>query len=148
VRVPEIAYRFSWPTDTSGPTFQVIARDFNVSTAAVTITHSLTGLAKDRVLVLTNASLYATPGATQAVVTLQLYAFTGAGMQHQVMRESPLQVADQIESMNWQGEIFIQGRGVSTNLWLIATFDAGVNANRLQAGFDGVVIPRGNTAAY
>lgn len=147
--VPEISYRYIYPKDVAGPTFEILSRLIVTSIANATATAVIQGIPKDRILVLANVSVEIVPGATQAATAARVRAFTSAAAAFLIEHNVYPATADAIEVLNWTGSIFIPGRGEDeTTVEVSAFFDAGVNANVTTVGVHGIVIPRGNSAAF
>lgn len=145
---PDLTYAYRQPKDVSGPTFEVMSRQGDESDTATGVTFTLTGLPKDRMLVLSNVCILMIPGATQSVTALSVSATTPAGLVFDISRFNQA-AATGSRSHNWQGEVFLLGGGRGANLLTItATFDAGANSNRLIASIFGVVIPRANAGPF
>jgi len=149
VQAPEITYRYIYPKDVAGPTFEIVTRSLALSSAAIPLVINFTGIPKDKILVLTNAAIQANPGATQAVVLIALQGFSSAGAIFEINVDLFVPDADVPRTMNWQGAVYIAG-GVegANNVRLAVDFDAGANANSINLSFTGVVIPRGNAAIF
>lgn len=146
---PDFTYSFRQPKDVTGPTFEPLYRQDDQSTAATILDFVLVDLAKDRMLVLSNLTLRARPGAGNTVTSVQLVAFTAARLEFDIARLTPVQAADQDITLNWQGQVFIMGGGANSNLLRArAIFDLGVVPNQMRVGIHGVVIPRANAAAF
>ncbi|MEE8609034.1 MAG: hypothetical protein V3S55_15630 [Nitrospiraceae bacterium] len=149
MRAPEITYRYLYPKDVAGPTFEVLIRALNFSDTATVVPILFTGIPKDKILVLTNAMLQADPGATQACTRLTLSGFSSAGALFDIAGVSPDANADEVITLNWQGELFLSGgvEGQSV-VRANAVYDAGVAANRIDLSFHGIVIPKANVAIF
>ena len=147
--VPDIAYAFSRPTDTAGPTFEILTRQEQISTAALLIEILLTDIPKDRVVVLSNVSMRADPGSGQAIDELAIQGVTQAGLNFDIKSQF-VDLANNIRgNLDWQGEVFIQGAGDgNTTLRAFALFDVAAAANLFQCSFHGVIIPHGNVGAF
>lgn len=131
------------------PTLETLARQSSSAATASSITIDFTGLAKDKILVLTNVSGRIQPGTSQFVVSIQVGGFTAAGARFDVFRNGFPATDDLDQWYNWQGEVMVRGRGgVLPTLRVTSIFDAGVANNQLAFGFMGYVIPRGNVAEY
>jgi len=149
MRLPELCYRFLYPKDTSGPTFELDPMQLDTAAAAASQTITFTGPAKDRVFVLTNVQMDLTPGATQSAIRALLSGITPGGLAFNIVQESFLVDADERRQLNWQGEVMIGGSGVeNTILTAIGQFSAGVASNALGVAVFGYVIPRGNIAPF
>lgn len=149
MRAPELTYRYIYRIDTAGPTFEVLARVFNASGAATLVSINLTGVPKNKVLVLTNVTALSNPGATQAVTAITISMFTSAAAQVNVVQETFPVDADENQTLNWQGEIFIPGRGGTfPSVGMSSSYDAGVASNICGFALQGVIIPRGNIATF
>lgn len=148
MKQPDITYRFARPIDTASPTFEVYSRTDSDTQAAIGVSVGFFGLPKDRVLVLSNATLLADPGATQNVSDMRMEFLTATGLNVPFAR-GQAGAGDQRRIENWQGEIYIFGQGPDLfNLLFNATFNAAVNPNLLNASASGVVIPRANMASF
>jgi len=149
VRAPDITYRYIYPIDVAGPTFEVIARTLNAADTATLVSNNLRGIPMNKVLVLTNVTCFTNPGATQGVTAITVSMFTSAGAQINVASEQFVVVADQNQALNWQGEVYIPGRGEgNSSVGFSAQYDAAVNSNSAVFHLQGVVIPRGNVATF
>jgi len=149
VIAPEIAYRFQYQRDVAGPTFEIFHRNITASATSVTVVGTLGIVPLNKILVLSNFVIFANPGATQAIDSLRLSIFGPAGAETNVWRFVTPGTADADVAETWQGEVFIFGRrDAATNIQVRGNFDAGVNSNVIQVGLSGVVIPRGNAAAF
>jgi len=149
VRAPDITYRYIYAIDTAGPTFEVVARGLTVSATNVIAAINFTGVPKNKVLVLTNATLHGNPGATQACIALTLSMRTSANAEINVHQETFPVDADENQTANWIGEIYIPGRGEGNpSVGFTSVYDAGVAANVGNFALHGVIIPRGNVATF
>ena len=150
MRFPGIAYSFQRPTDVNTPTALILSRHFQISGGGLTLLEFLfSDLAKDRVLVLTNVSVIAQPGAAQFVREMKIQAFSQGVENFNVDQRLPLGVVDQDEVLNWQGEVYIQGGGPDTDTIRIFTFyNSAVAANAMTVGIHGIIIPRGNLGGF
>jgi len=149
VIVPDIAYRYIYPKDTSGPTLELYARNAFVTDTSASITINLDEIPKDKCLIISNATINGVPGATQTIDRLQLQGFTHAGVGFNVVDVFPVAAAAQQVAENWQGEVWVLGRGdAGVSFRVIATFNAGVNANSVGLGVTGVLIPRANLSVF
>jgi len=149
MRAPEITYRFGLPVNIMGSTIQTIVRQISVADTATTVTASLTGIPKDKILILANAVLEGIPGATQGVTTMALRGRTIAAAAFTIALSTPVVVADQPIAENWSGEVWIAGAGENaTTVELIGVFDAGVASNSVFMHLSGLVIPKGIVAVF
>lgn len=145
---PDITYRYIYPIDSAGPTFEILSRVLNNTDTSGTIVVELTGIPKNKVLVLSNASLFADPGAAQTLLTMDLSGLTAAGALFPIVTGAPDVVAKR-QALNWSGAAYIPGRGdTDPSLRLTAVFDLGVAGNFAQMSVHGVVIPRGNASSF
>lgn len=136
-------------TDVSGPTALILSRHFQLSAGATLLEFFFSDLPKDRVLVLSNVSLLAAPGATQAGRAMSIQAFSQGVENFNIDQRIPLFVADINQVLNWQGEVYIQGGGPGTDtLRIFTVFSAGANANAITVGVHGMIIPRGNLGGF
>ena len=146
---PGIAYAFQRPTDTAGPTALILSRHFQSSSGITLVEFLFSDLSKDRVLVLTNVSIIADPGAAQGVREIKIQALSQGQENFTIDARIPLNIADQIEVLNWQGEVYIQGGGPGTNtLRIFSFYSAAVAANTMTVGIHGIIIPRGNLGGF
>lgn len=146
---PDLTYRYIYRRDTAGPTFEVFNRSLSSSAASANTTIDVAGIPKDRVLVLTNAVMRGAPGATQSCKELLVAAISVAGIETWLRYESFADDADENKGLNWKGAAYIQSRGPDENSILLRfVYDAGVNANGQLAFLHGIIIPRGNVAAF
>lgn len=149
MRAPDITYGYTAPTDTAGPTFEVVARTIQLSSGALTIDFNELQLPKDRIFVLTNVSMHASPGATQSVALMFVQIRTQTGVLIDIAREDFVLLANQFQNLNWDGEVYVQGGGPpASSLRLFGQFNADANANLLVASYTGIVIPHGNAGAF
>jgi len=146
--VPEIAYRYIYPRDVAGPTFEIMSRSGSTADTAVAVTRQITGVPKDRVLCLSNLAAFINPGATQAGTSIVISGFTQAAASFRIVSDTFVIVADLNHDVAWAGQVFLPGRGDDPVLTVTGNFDAGVNSNSLSFAMQGVVIPRGNSAAF
>jgi len=149
MRIPEIAYRYLRAIDTAGPTLEVWTRhSTDAGTAASrSITHA--SIPKNKILILFNVTMVATPGATQSVTSINFTATTPAGLGWNVCFESFEVEADARRATCWNGEVWIGGRGEGVeSITATAGFDAGVASNALTASFQGIVVPKANVASF
>lgn len=149
MQVPEIAYNFAVPKDTAGPMFEVFVRQLSDAGTASTFTIDVTGIPKDRILVLTNIMGASIPGATQWMTSMNMLGFTAAGLSWNITYQPRPLTADRTELLNWAGTVYLMGPGASETIFRAAFgFNAGVNSNNVSVGLHGIVIPRGNSAQY
>jgi len=149
VKAPEITYRFQYPRDVAGPTFEVLHRVQNADASSTSVALQLSIIPKDKILVLSNISIQAIPGATQACEDIRFSAFTPAALEFNISRFVAAGTADTSVAFNWQGEVYIHGRADNANnVQAAAIFDAGANSNGIRVTFSGIVIPRGNAALF
>jgi len=149
VRAPGITYRFIRQIDTAGPTFELVSRDLNAAASATEVTTTLTGVPKNKILVLSNVSVIALPGATFSCIAIQLAGFTGAGARLLIQQERFAVDADETKTLNWQGEIWLPGRGgTDISVEVEGTFTSGAASNSIFIGLFGIIIPRGNASQF
>jgi len=149
MRAPGITYRFNVPTDVAGPTLELFSRNANNADTAVSVAVNLPGVAKDRILFLTNIIMDLIPGATQAVTRASIVITTPAMLAFQISNDAFPVVADLRRGHLWTGDVAVGGGGVEvTTISMTGTFDAGVASNTVSVGVFGYVIPRGNIAPY
>lgn len=149
MQVPEITYRYIYPRDVAGPTFEVLSRQLSLVASASPLEVNVIGIPKDKIFVLTNFSMEGNPGSTQACVLLQVRGLTQAGTDFHVNTANFAVTADLTQNAVWQGGVYLQGRGEDQNsVRFLAFFDATTNGNTLGVGVQGIVIPRGNYSAF
>lgn len=149
MRAPEICWHFAQPKDTAGPTFEVLAREFDLTGLLLSISLALVGIPKDKILVLTNGSIMCNPGAAQTVTLMELSGFSAAGLRVEIAQQRPEAVVAQDRTLNWAGEVYLMGRGDGeATVRMSGTFDANANNNTLEGFLYGVVVPRGNAAPF
>lgn len=145
---PELTYAFT-PKDLTSVFTELVHRGNQETDTATTLTMSLSGIPQDRMLMLANVTIDAVPGATQAVTQILLQIETHAALQSAIARERFVVAADVDRTLNWQGQVFVLGQGAGNDSVIASiSFDAGVNANVARASFSGVIVPRGNIAAF
>lgn len=149
MRAPPLTYRFSVQKDTAGVTLEVLSQTFRHVGSDNPAVLQLDSIPKDKILILTNAVLLALPGATQIVHAVSLQGQTAAGALFDIEVNRPLRVADQDETINWDGEVWIPGAGLG-NPTVFARFqyNAVVNDNQSDLAVHGLLIPRGNTGVF
>lgn len=148
MRAPDITYQYRMPIDTASPTFELYQRAASDTQSAVGVSVGFFGLPKDKVLVLSNAVIVANPGATIVVVSARMEFLSASGL-NVSFAEFEQGVADRTKRFNWQGEIYVMGRGEDQfHLLFNATFSAATSGNFLGADVAGVVIPRANIASF
>jgi len=149
MKAPDITYRYLYPKDVSGPTFEIVSRNDGGAVTATSRTFTFAEIPKDKVLVLSNFMSTATPGATQAVTSITLSAFTSSGQEWTIVGQSFVVAADVVQTLAWDGVVYVAGREPgAANLRMVGTFDAGVASNAINFNFHGFVIPRGNAAIF
>lgn len=149
MRAPNQAFQFVSNKDVAGQTFEIISRTFGLADTDAGAEFIIDGIPKDKILVLTNVSMQARPGAGQHIVDMAVQGITAAGLIFDIATERPLIDADQSRSLNWQGEVYIIGTGSGNRtVRLVWTYDAGVASNASNAGVHGIVVPRGNSASF
>ena len=147
--VPDITYRFVAPTDTSGPTFEIVSRQESLSGGPALTVLTLSDIPKDRILVLSNCELIGIPGATQNVLEMKIQGVTQAGLIFDIDADVRAGNADDSRDIGWHGQIWIQGGGDGTDTVRVSVlFNAVVNANTVTVGIHGIIIPHGNAGAY
>jgi len=149
MRAPEITYRFLSPIDVASPTYELWTRVTSGALANVNVIAFTLGIAKERVLVLNNIACEGFPGAAQACTAIRVVGITQAGQEFSIIRERFAASANAGQNVNWQGDIWIAGRGTGENIIIArAEFDAGVAINNIAMDLQGAVIPRGNVATF
>lgn len=146
---PDIAYAFRQPKDISGPTMEVLCRHLDSAASATVIDLLITDLPKDRMLILGNVTMRGSPGATQHVASLQIIGITAAGLEFDIARLTPVLTADLIQTLNWQGGIYLMGGGLdTTTIRVRGVFNSGTNSNSVRTGIHGIVVPRANVSPF
>lgn len=148
MRVPDIAYRFLWPIDTSGPTLETITRNISQASAASILDQTITGIPGDKILVLTNAFIAAEPNGAQGCVEMHMSVFTGAGSETIFAQRFPTTGTGAEEVLNWSGEIWMRGRDPGGASMRFHTTFSGALANVMRGAIQGFIIPRGNVAPF
>lgn len=149
MRAPGITYQFVREKDTAGPSFEVANRTLQESGSNNPIELVFNDLAKDKILVLTNVTVDANPGATQFVTDLLINGRTGTGTEFGIARATPVFNADESHSLNWSGSVYIIGNQAGEDsLRFRAFFNANANANAFTVSWSGIIIPRGNAALF
>jgi len=146
---PDLTYAFRQPKDVSGPTFEAMSRTGDTAATSNNLTFTVDGLAKDKLLALSNVCVVAIPGATQGVISISLSAMTPALLSFDIARFNEALVADLNRQLTWAGQVYLLGGGPGSNqITVAASFDAGVASNRMIVGLHGVVIPRANASPF
>jgi len=149
VRPPQLTYQFTVPTDVAGQTLQFLNKVDQRSGGAALDEFFLIDVPKDKILILTNATLAAVPGATQSVSDMSIQGVSGTGEIFDIARRLGEVVADEDRTLNWSGELWIAGAGAgNASLRFFNLFSAVANANLSRVGFSGFIIPRGNAGAF
>lgn len=149
MRAPPITYRFNYPRDIAGQTFQPLYRHVSESASTAVVTASFAGIPRDKVLVLSNACVECTPGATQSCINIVLRGHAPAGIAFNIAMEFFPVDADEAHSLNWSGEIFLVGnRQGNINVRAFGVFDANANANLTILSLYGVVVPLANVGPF
>jgi len=149
VRVPEIVYRLARDPASSGPLMELFSRRAITTASSASISVSINGPAKDKILVVTNISLDINPGALQQITRAVISGRTPGGVIWLLHSEGFTEVDDFRTGMNWTGEVMIGGGGVDRSILIIdSVFDGGANANAVTVGVFGYIIPRGNIAPF
>jgi len=148
VRAPDITYGFSVAKDTAGPTFEIF-HAIDQRSGGVSVDEFVqTGLAKDRALVLTNATVTANPGSSQLVVEMKIQIVTHTGVIVDLQVDTLNRTGGDDAFMNWQGEVYLLGGGDGADfLRSFAQYSSVTVANTTTVSWSGVVVPRGNIAA-
>lgn len=149
MRTPDITYRFMVPSDTASPTFEVYTRNRTDTQNAVGLSVGFAGVPKDRVLVLTNATMTANPGVGATVIATRMEYLNAFGLNQAFNRTAAGPPINTNVAANWNGEIYIIGQGPDIfNVTFNVTFDIAAAANTVRGHATGVVIPRGNIATF
>jgi len=147
--VPDIAYRYLYRIDTASPTLEIVSRELSASAAALTVTVALTGVPANKILVVSNLTASCNPGAGLACTFIQMAGFTAAGARYLIHQSNFVTTVDVIQEANWQGEVWSPGRGEGvSSIEITGVFNSLAAANAVTIGLFGIIIPRGNTAAF
>jgi len=137
------------PQPFRGPTLETLARKDSPFANALVVTSTFSGLAQDKILVLTNMSGAAQPGAGTGVTQVEIHGFGAAGTAFNIYRKYYAATDDVDVVFNWQGEIMVRGRGTGNDTLICeATFDLATASNVLRFSYMGYIIPRANVAEY
>lgn len=146
---PDVTYKFLYPKDVSGPTFELESVFNSLTLTAASATFSYLGVAKDRVFIVTAVTISGIPTGTESCIRLNAAGITPGGVVFNFLEENFVAVAAQRQSANWQGAVYIGGSGAQNEIVRIsASFSAGVLTKDLRSNIHGIVIPRGNIAPY
>lgn len=149
MRAPDITYRYAYPRDVAGNTLELLSRRGDVSATATTVFSRISNLSKDKILCLSNVSVLALPGLTNAVTDITIAGITAAGQTFAIAELRPVIVTDLVQAHDWSGSVYIPGGGDGTvQLEISGAFDAGVASNRIITGVHGFIVPRGNIAQF
>lgn len=148
MRAPNIAYQFTSPTDTAGPSFEIFNHHERISTGVTLMEFLVGGIAKDRVLVLSNACAFGQPDPVQFIRSIELQYITQAGLNVLFASDFVEEAAGIDKSLNWSGEIWIQGGNEANFLRVLIAFNTNALSNTGQVGFSGIIVPRGNAGAF
>jgi len=146
---PELLFRLARAPASSGPLIELFSVRASSAGAAASHSAPLTGVAKDKVIILQNLSVDMSPGATQAFVRVVFSGRTPAGAIFTIAQRGFTAVADLRSGFDWSGEVAIGGGGVTfASILIDVVFDAGVASNAITSNAFGYVIPRGNIAPF
>lgn len=150
MRAPQQAYHFAVPKDVASPTFELVNRKVDAELGAASSSMELLNdLAKDRSLIITNASVRAIPDPLNLVTQIVIIATSGPGADFVIARAMPTVAVDVPVVLNWVGELYTLGGGEgTTSIRALIFFDGAGAANTGDANFSGIVIPRGNIANF
>jgi len=149
MRPPPLTYIFTTPVDTAGATIEVVNRTVQISTSNQQLELLELTVPKDKIFILSNATLDCNPGAAQFTQELRIEGRTQTGFFFGIANQEFDPTVQDQASLNWSGEVWIHGGGQeTTTLRFFARFDAGVAANFLRAEYSGFVIPRGNAGIF
>lgn len=149
MRAPEISYRFTTAVNTAGPTLELFSRSVTVAAADNEFTADITGPGVDRILCLTNIAVEAIPGGALSVTRMRINAFTPGGLEFAIATDAVPAVASLRQELNWQGEVYIGGAGVTTRILAASVvFSANTSTNNIRISVFGFIIPKGNIAPY
>jgi len=149
MRAPNIAYAFTSPKDTAGPTLEHVNRTLQVSSSDDPQELFDLEVPKDRIFIVSNILVECNPGGGQNVITVLAEGRTQTQFFFGIAGKRGVFVADESVTLNWSGEVWIAGGGQgTTTLRFFCDFNSGVNSNFLRASYSGIVIPRGNAGAF
>lgn len=147
--VPDIAYRFVAPTDTAGPSFEILSRQQSLSGGPILTVLTVSDIPKDRILVLSNVELIGEPGATQNVEEMKIQGVTQAGLIFDIDADVRSGSADDSRDIGWHGQVWIQGGGDGNDtVRTTVLFNSVTNANTVTVGIHGIIVPHGNAGAF
>jgi len=149
MRLPEIAYRFLYPKDVSGPTFELESVFLTGSGTAASLTVDMTGVPIDRVLCVTNMQVSFLPGVGGQFLRGAIFGTTPGGVVFNIIQSKFPGTDDLREDINWDGEIYIGGSGIDNPiLSALGVKDDAIVSSTVHFSVFGVVIPRGNIAPF
>jgi len=133
-----------------GQIFEIYTRHDSDSATSASLTLDFPDIPRDKILYLRNAQCEAAPGLTQAATRCTIRGTTHAGLNFNIAVLSFAAVADLGRQLNWQGDVLLLGPVISSinSVTVIWNFDAGVASNFASASMQGLVVPRGNAAAF
>ena len=147
MRAPGITYAFTSPTDTAGPTLDVVNRHFQQSSADALIQFIIRDVPKDRIFILQNFSLLAAPGTGQGIFEMKIQGITRAGLNFTIATASPDPAATASFSLNGNPDVWIHGGGKGKDtLRVFGFFNGAVFANNFTVGISALIIPNGNVS--
>jgi len=137
MRVPNLVYNFASLKDIAGGLILLVVRDGGDTQAAVSVAVELIEVPRDKIFILSVFSGLSTPGATQTVLTQNLFLRPEgeAGSAEIVYKQN----SDQ--ELNFSGEVWCPP---GSKILFASSFDAGANTNRNFGTIHGFMIPRGN----
>lgn len=149
MRVPDILYRLSRAPGALGPLVELFVRRQETSASATSVSSAITGVPKDKILIVTNLSMDLSPGAAQQIIRCVMSGRTPGGQVFAIKQLGFTEVDAFRTGMNWQGEVSIGGGGTDASILLFdSVWDGGANANQQVVSVFGYVIPRGNVAPF
>lgn len=133
-----------------GQIFEIYTRHTSTSAASASLTLNFPDIPRDKILYLRNIQCETIPGATQSAINVTVRATTHAGLNFNVAVETFPADADERQTLNWQGDVLLLGPVIASinSVTVIATFSAGVASNFVSGSLQGLVVPRGNAAAF
>ena len=149
MRAPGLTYAFTAPTDTAGPTLEIVNRTLQLSAGTVDIELLDLEVPKDRIFILSNVTIDSNPGAGQFTETIRIELRTQTGFLFGVANREFVQTVQDQADLNWSGEVWVPGGGQgTTTIRMFCRFSANANANFLRGEYSGFIIPRGNAGAF
>ncbi len=139
-QIPELLYRLR-SQDLGQPHARLLWRRISQTQAAAVVSVVCVP-DRERLTVLRNVAMYATPGAAQSILLMVFEVFSPDGQTFSVALErfNPALAVVLPGWMNWQGCVVLPP---GWNMRAICTFSAGAAANTVTADIQGSTVPLG-----